>query len=659
MKVKLKMDPAQAKALLLAHVEKVVFGAVIVCFLMLCWTSLKVAPYPTKPGDLEQQATKIKLDVDKSQPPTPLPGVAKIDDFSMRVRASMGDIDYRAYPIAPLNRPAVELKVRRKEPAFLAARDLKAYSGVGILAIGEGTQDRGRRDGGGMAGGDMPGGMQGGPGGMQGGPGGMQGGRGGRKGNRGRAKPAEKKIAAPAPETSNDDEELEQFALKPQGNATYQGRHWICVTALVPFAAQSGEYRKVFQNATFKNAELDEPRYDRFEVQRALVKTPGQPIGEDDWEKLDMEAAYDDMETWLPYPEVVDPLYIDDALTWFLPPLVGANHDPNRVRHPAIPLKGQPAATVVGPAEADKPLGKKKVNRRAAAARGNRGAGALGGSGRGNMDGGNMDGGNMVGGNMGMGNRGMGGMARSGFRQKLVENKLFRFFDTTVEAGKSYRYRVRLELNNPNLDVLSMYLDTSRRDLSKGETRQTAWSEPSGEIYVPRAGSLLAGDVTPAAGAKETQAQVMVQTFDPEKGIAAAKTFDLKRGSLANAAGVEVQVADYGAAGGAKTETVDFETNAVCLDMVGGEKLPAGAGKAPGRVLMVDANGELAVLDQFTDVVSFDREQRQQQRLKNNTGAGPMNGRSRDSGGDGKSGILNLGVPGDDEPKKGKRSRRR
>lgn len=494
---------------------------------------------------------------------------------------------------------------------------------------------------------------------MQGGPGGMQGGRGGRKGNRGRAKPAEKKIAAPAPETSNDDEELEQFALKPQGNATYQGRHWICVTALVPFAAQSGEYRKVFQNATFKNAELDEPRYDRFEVQRALVKTPGQPIGEDDWEKLDMEAAYDDMETWLPYPEVVDPLYIDDALTWFLPPLVGANHDPNRVRHPAIPLKGQPAATVVGPAEADKPLGKKKVNRRAAAARGNRGAGALGGSGRGNMDGGNMDGGNMVGGNMGMGNRGMGGMARSGFRQKLVENKLFRFFDTTVEAGKSYRYRVRLELNNPNLDVLSMYLDTSRRDLSKGETRQTAWSEPSGEIYVPRAGSLLAGDVTPAAGAKETQAQVMVQTFDPEKGIAAAKTFDLKRGSLANAAGVEVQVADYGAAGGAKTETVDFETNAVCLDMVGGEKLPAGAGKAPGRVLMVDANGELAVLDQFTDVVSFDREQRQQQRLKNNTGAGPMNGRSRDSGGDGKSGILNLGVPGDDEPKKGKRSRRR
>ena len=76
-----------------------------------------------------------------------------------------------------------------------------------------------------------------------------------------------------------------------------------------------------------------------------------------------------------------------------------------------------------------------------------------------------------------------------------------------------------------------------------GETRATAWSEPSVEIFVPCAGGLLAGEVAPATGAKESQAQVMVKSLDPEKGIAPTKVFDVKRGTLINEKNVAVQVA--------------------------------------------------------------------------------------------------------------------
>ena len=39
-----------------------------------------------------------------------------------------------------------------------------------------------------------------------------------------------------------------------------------------------------------------------------------------------------------------------------------------------------------------------------------------------------------------------------------VDYRLFRFVDTNVEAGKTYRYRVRLSLWNPNRDLEGRYL---------------------------------------------------------------------------------------------------------------------------------------------------------------------------------------------------------
>ncbi|HEV3003091.1 MAG TPA: hypothetical protein VGX78_01460, partial [Pirellulales bacterium] len=169
----------------------------------------------------------------------------------------------------------------------------------------------------------------------------------------------------------------------------------------------------------------------------------------------------------------------------------------------------------------------------------------------------------------------------------------------------------------------------------------------------PRAGNLLASDVVPASGGKESTAKVMVKTFDAEKGIEAVKVFDMRRGSLANQEGVETLVEVYSTAGGSKTETIDFETDAICLDMVGGEKLPMGC-KAPGRVMIMRADGELSLLDQFADAASVDREQRQLERMKK-AGGGTQGMGKKQGGGIGKDDVWNQGF--EDGGKKGRRKK--
>jgi hypothetical protein len=47
---------------------------------------------------------------------------------------------------------------------------------------------------------------------------------------------------------------------------------------------------------------------------------------------------------------------------------------------------------------------------------------------------------------------GLGGQAR------LADNRLFRFVDTTVKPGQTYRYRVKFALRNPNADLAARHL---------------------------------------------------------------------------------------------------------------------------------------------------------------------------------------------------------
>lgn len=60
---------------------------------------------------------------------------------------------------------------------------------------------------------------------------------------------------------------------------------------------------------------------------------------------------------------------------------------------------------------------------------------------------------------------------------------LFRYFDFDVQPGVAYRYRVKLELSNPNFE--RPYEEVEDQTITKGPYRETGWSNISNPTVVP------------------------------------------------------------------------------------------------------------------------------------------------------------------------------
>jgi hypothetical protein len=98
----------------------------------------------------------------------------------------------------------------------------------------------------------------------------------------------------------------------------------------------------------------------------------------------------------------------------------------------------------------------------------------------------------------------------------------------------------------------------------------------------------------------------------------------LGRGDTANADGIEVPLPKTGPATGSVVaaepvkEKVDFRTDATMVDLVGGERLVGGPSgtKAPGRMLVMRSDGELALLSEFSDAARFENEKDKLQQAK-------------------------------------------
>ena len=114
--------------------------------------------------------------------------------------------------------------------------------------------------------------------------------------------------------------------------------------------------------------------------------------------------------------------------------------------------------------------------------------------GGGDSDGARMPGmGGMMSGMMGPGGRRGGGMPGASPIDRLVARRnylLFRYFDFDVEFGMAYRYRVRLELVNPNFERSVDELGDI--EIAKGEFRMTPWSNISNpDVVRNKAGYFL------------------------------------------------------------------------------------------------------------------------------------------------------------------------
>jgi hypothetical protein len=207
--------------------------------------------------------------------------------------------------------------------------------------------------------------------------------------------------------------------------------------------------------------------------------------------------------------------------------------------------------------------------------------------------------------------------------------RLFRFFDFQVEPGKFYQYRVKLMLINPNYDVERQYLEQD--DLRVAKYLETDWSEATEIVSVPRDARVLLGSVKPTPRGRvtmEPKASVGISFFYYDRGAQLYERHDVVRGMYLNFPGhelpanlvpVEETVPGQGLLGlglggpGKKTDepepvTVDFNTEHILLDMMGGERLPGRDRNlvSPGKMLLFDPSGNLVVKDELEDKTEYD-----------------------------------------------------
>lgn len=98
-----------------------------------------------------------------------------------------------------------------------------------------------------------------------------------------------------------------------------------------------------------------------------------------------------------------------------------------------------------------------------------------------------------------------------------AENRLFRFVDTTVKPGESYRYRVRFALRNPNLDLAPRHLADPAA--AKGAFLVSAFSNETSPVRVPEATVLLARTID-----KETARKMKIKGDAMEVMVLARST---------------------------------------------------------------------------------------------------------------------------------------
>lgn len=270
--------------------------------------------------------------------------------------------------------------------------------------------------------------------------------------------------------------------------------------------------------------------------------------------------------------------------------------------------------------------------------------------------------GSMPGFGMGMGSEGMAPMGSSpeGYYSSpagmpgsegsmMVETRvrLFRFFDFTVEPGKRYKYRVKLMFTNPNQGLPIRILQNP--ELAKLPYLEAEeWTEAKEIVSVPRDSRVLAGPVKSSAWATvEPKGTLGIAFFDMKSGAEQFEEIkDVMRGQLLNYTGRPLQgtapppvdpmmgssdsmmmgssdpmmgspemmppdMMYPGAKPAKKTrkpkpaaedkgEKVDYLTDTILLDMIGGGKLPGrDRTTEPGRYLVLDPDGNLVILNEL------------------------------------------------------------
>jgi hypothetical protein len=442
------------------------------------------------------------------------------------------------------------------------------------------------------------------------------------------------------------------------GDLAVTGATIVAVTATVPYKQQSAEFERCFDGAMGYDKMRDRPEYNFFVAERAEVPADGPvDVASLTWERITnttWEQSRNQYWSFSKREEVVDPKHIHAALTSTIPP-VALVDAVKFAAHPDVSFRTvekieQDKRALLAPKPVEATGGMPPTGDIAADPSGISGVPTTTvprpsdyvPSEDPEFDSGSEE---IYDDETGS------SMSTAMVKPVEIGDKLLvRFYDYKAARGKSYVYRVKVFLRDPNnpqpapsrdarsgqvqgmggfhppvpdRSLTVEALDRVRANRAKATPQfyiETDYSEPSSVVTVPSLPmKLLAGPVTaPRTMALQTGARV---TRDAEKGKVLSVVWDDKLGTYVpgEIEAVRGTVLNFTATADilhpltyAIKRAADyvFQTNAVVLDIRGGESIGKTGMNTPGEMLLVDKDGNLIVRNEFdTSNVQMYRQQ--------------------------------------------------
>jgi hypothetical protein len=395
-----------------------------------------------------------------------------------------------------------------------------------------------------------------------------------------------------------------------------RGYRWALITGLVPVAEQTDAYFECFRDAFPQ--QKDGPKYAYYEVERAEVKDQTTDSSNLQWVQLNLDKAYEIPKEWSgSTPELVARKFIDEdvALVYPLGPLANRAWDASVAHPPEIPVNaeggGSPVAppTDAPPTDAQPPAASPEPAPHEGPHRFHRPGSPVQPSSESAVPAKSEE---------------------AAAKSDEIKYLLFRYFDFTAEPGKRYRYRVQLNLKNPNFGIETRWLQDP--GLANKEYLSTRWSDPTDVVAIARDDRLLLVGIKPARGSVEPLERFELLKWINDQGMLVSKEKEVHRGQLMNFAkedAIPVSAPAAAAAGVAAAapaadslldaapspttqpagHQVDFQTGLMLIDMRGGERQPGRDRTAtePAEALLLDSDGSLVVRAELSDSAEWQR----------------------------------------------------